>query len=251
MAWKRGTQNNHAGVIRKGHVKEFLIPSSKLSSVHGKLKVINVEDIYNLAHLYESPVAFICSIDDGLPQELRVNLVNNSVYLHSHEHPRSVLLATIHKLVPRGCIALTSSQRLNSKVCTDEIEEWTVYKGDSFAYDVREGAIGDTEVKIKLNTNTLLDFTLEVRPRYNFSSFNEEVKIDSVQLGQHISRILYGCIISVDDLYVTTFQGIEFVCRVCEVTPDPNETNDGDDGEENDITTPDYYRGKVEAFTVS
>ena len=38
-AWKRGTQNNQAGEIRKGHIKEFLQPSSRESSVSVKLKV--------------------------------------------------------------------------------------------------------------------------------------------------------------------------------------------------------------------
>ena len=48
MAWKRGTQNNQAGIIRKGQIKEFHLPSSNQINSHGKLKVIDIESIPTL-----------------------------------------------------------------------------------------------------------------------------------------------------------------------------------------------------------
>ena len=48
MAWRRGTQNQQAGAIRKGHVKEFLVPSSKALAASDEqcaLKILCAEAI--------------------------------------------------------------------------------------------------------------------------------------------------------------------------------------------------------------
>ena len=48
MAWRRGTQNQQAGAIRKGHVKEFLVPSSKALAASDEqcaLKILCAETI--------------------------------------------------------------------------------------------------------------------------------------------------------------------------------------------------------------
>ena len=125
MAWKRGTQNNTPGEIRKGHVREFLFPSSKGVSVSDKLRIIDarifVPSGHNTSALVSSklPESFVPFVTDGI------------LYIHSHDHPRCVLKVCQHDSIPHGCIALNETQRINSKVCIGELQEWTVYQGEA------------------------------------------------------------------------------------------------------------------------
>ena len=88
MAWKRGTQNNKPGEIRMGHIKAFQAPSSRTSSVSGKLKILNMEDTDLPA---EVAMALVCSPDQGLPDVfksyVRTGEGNGMLFLHAHEHP--------------------------------------------------------------------------------------------------------------------------------------------------------------------
>jgi hypothetical protein len=123
MAWKRGTQNNSAGEIRKGHIKEFLQKSSKSMGVVGKLHVVSMATIPTLQKAFgESYFALISSIENGIPVQYKEYIRDNMLLLHAHEHPRVVLSALLHPDVPPGCIVMNEIQCLNSKVCTGEFE---------------------------------------------------------------------------------------------------------------------------------
>jgi len=123
MAWKRGTQNNSAGEIRKGHVKEFLLQSSKESGVGGKLHIVSMSSIPSLQSAFgDSYFALISSLSNDLPPQFEQHINNNVLLLHAHEHPRVVLSALIHPDVPPASIVLNEIQCLNSKVCTGEFE---------------------------------------------------------------------------------------------------------------------------------
>lgn len=126
MAWKRGTQNNSAGEIRKGHVKEFLFLSSKRTSISDRLRIIDAVDLSSSRH---SSVAFV---SNRVPDSFLPFLVDGVLFIHSHDHPRCVLRVVQHAAVPDGCIALTETQRINSKVCIGELQEWTIYQGGTF-----------------------------------------------------------------------------------------------------------------------
>lgn len=68
-------------------------------------------------------------ISDKIPDSFIPYLVNNELYIHSHDHPVCVLKAIVNGAVPHGCIALNEAQRINSKVCVGINQQWTVYKG--------------------------------------------------------------------------------------------------------------------------
>lgn len=85
MAWKRGAQNNQAGIIRIGHVKEFVRSTiARESREFGYLKIVEIEEIPSLANYSESVSALICTEENGLPELLARNLQGNSIYLHAH-----------------------------------------------------------------------------------------------------------------------------------------------------------------------
>ena len=123
MAWKRGTQNNLPGEIRKGHIKEFLFPSLKKASVSSHLRIIELPDCEDFRH---SATALVSK---NIPECFAQFLVDGSLFIHSHDHPRCVLKAFLDDSIPEGHIALNETQRINSKVCIGELQEWTIYQG--------------------------------------------------------------------------------------------------------------------------
>jgi hypothetical protein len=152
MAWKRGTQNNQAGAIRKGHIREFLLPTSRESSISIKLKIIDKLLFPNEeSYLYVNDMLPYALINfESLPSEFKstINIDNEFLYLHAHDHPTSILACKSSSLIPMSCVFMNEVQLLNSKVCVGEIEDFTIYQGDSFAYDAREGCIGIVRILI-------------------------------------------------------------------------------------------------------
>jgi hypothetical protein len=266
MAWKRGTQNNSAGEIRRGHIREFLAPSSKEVGVVGKLKILSMENTAFHQNYKESYFALICSLDHNLPSQFATKIDNNTLYLHSHQHPRCVLTAIIHDEVPSGCIILNEIQRVNSKVCSGEIEDWTVYQGDSFVYDGREGVIGNTELRsTERPTPTLRSLSMWIRPRFLESIESEDgLTINGKVFAQYLQKVLFGAILSLDELFLCTppplavtaaaagcvdgeeIERVPIVCRIGEMEAMEEEQVD----EEDDFLLPDCYRGIVDADTV-
>lgn len=249
-AWKRGTQNNSAGAIRKGHIREFLEPSSKSQSAVGKLNILLLQNS-PLKHEYdEVNFALVCDIEHGLPNVFHKYLVNNSMYIHSHKHPRCVLLAVCNPNVPAGCIIMSEIQCLNSKVCVGEHEDWTVYQGDHFQYDAREGVIGDTDLRIADQVPQLHDVTVCVRPR--FPTYNDDGTprvhtVDANVISHKIAKLLFGCIVSVDELLKITLEdNCSIICRINEVAAHEDEVLN----EEDDFVIEDCHRGTFEADTV-
>jgi hypothetical protein len=132
MAWKRGTQNLQAGIIRKGQIKEFLLPSSHDFSISIHLTVCDLtislkKELKTTSHT--TPYAFINK--ESLTNDIAkyVNEKTGLLYLHAHQHPKCVITCTFSSFIPIGKIALPEDLRLNSKVCIGENEEWTVYQG--------------------------------------------------------------------------------------------------------------------------
>ena len=111
MAWRRGTQNQQAGAIRKGHVKEFLVPSSKKLASDDEqcaLKVVGTtqESACAYARYRGLPPAFRDAVD-----------AHGCVHVHFHEHPAHVQRLVIDDSIPEGCMSLNDVQRLNNRVC--------------------------------------------------------------------------------------------------------------------------------------
>ena len=59
----------------------------------------------------------VIALDD---EDQHAGIVSSDVdfpYVHAHEHPTVVVRLEKGKEVPKGCIALSEAQRLNSRVC--------------------------------------------------------------------------------------------------------------------------------------
>ena len=132
MAWRRGTQNQQAGAIRKGHVKEFLVPSSKKLATDDEqcaLKVVDAptQSACAYARYRDLPPAFRAAVD-----------AHGCVHVHFHEHPAHVQRLVIDDSTPEGCISLNDVQRLNNRVCVHDAPSMTLYRGRHEALDARE-----------------------------------------------------------------------------------------------------------------
>ena len=248
MAWKRGVQNNQPGLIRKGHIKEFIQPSSRDLSISHNFKILNFDDDIlspKIREIYQNyPLALICSFKNGFPDEFIEFLSNDQVILlHAHEYPTSVLSCVISDDVPYGCIVLKDFQLVNCKVCISQNQLFTVYQGEQFKYDNREGAIGDTLVRFK-ELLPLQTIRVSVNPR-NTTNDNL-IPLDETLFSREIGKLLYNCVITIEEVYIYLFDDNNFVVRI-EVV-EPEELSQAID-EENDITLPDYYRGIITAST--
>jgi hypothetical protein len=246
MAWKRGVANNQAGEIRKGQIKEFQLPSSRKRGISIRLFVSNLED-YAIDAFFgsylESPVALFNSSDESLE-----SLADGEIlYLHAHEHPRCVLSSLRCSGLPPNTILLNESQRVNSKVCTGENELWTIYRGESFVFDARSGAIGDTELRVSTKPIPVLQ-RLQLDLRLQKSTDSSRYDIDGKRLAVHLGKIFFHCVVTLEELLKFTWEGMQMVCRVADLTPE--EENEGIRADEDEgVTLPDNYRGVVDAST--
>ncbi|KAH8074355.1 hypothetical protein JL721_1910 [Aureococcus anophagefferens] len=149
MAWRRGTQNQQAGAIRKGHIKEFLVPSSaKLAAADesGPLDVFAAEMLLG-ADCLHSACAYVSPDVSGLPAAFRAAFeLDGDFHVHAHEHPAVVQRVVVRGGVPAGAIALSEVQRLNNRVCVHDAPTWTLYRGKHETLDAREAAMGATAV---------------------------------------------------------------------------------------------------------
>ena len=274
MAWKRGTQNNQAGAIRMGHVKEFLVPSSRERGVTARLRILETEQCEGLAALAGASHAYVCDAAHGLPAEFASALDGGLIYLHAHEHPGTVLAAAPNAAVPAGCIALSEVQRMNCKVCTHENERWTLYDGvGALAHDAREAAIGDTAVRaVEGEAKALACVVYEVRPRFLSAAdpsrgAHSGAVVDAPVLCSALARHVDGCIVTLNDLFVVTVPiasraaadsvppppasdpppppppteppaTIEIVARVIAVEPEVESTPESDEDEDEDESGP-------------
>lgn len=262
MAWKRGVQNNQAGVIRKGHIKEFLTPSSKEQSISFKLRILHhdylPEEIVEV--LGQSSCAF--ANFSNFPEDV-LQYVDNStgiLYIHAHEHAASVIALKNSSIVPDNVIALSEAHRINAKVCIGELQEWTIYLGESFSYDAREGAIGDTDIRHTHSLPPLLgDVLIDIRVRDNITPGEVGLvcnNVDKQLLRSLLSRKLQDNIVSLQDVFaVDVFDStqsimIRLACIISEVVPEQSIDGDTDENESSSSSTiavavEDNYRGRM------
>ena len=236
MAWRRGTQNQQAGAIRKGHVKEFLVPSSKkLASAEeqGSLQVVDASMLGE--HALRQACAYARS--DDLPAIFRKAIESQGcVHVHFHEHPAHVQRLVIDEAVPAGCIALSDVQRLNNRVCVHDAPVFTLYKGRHEALDAREAAIGATDVIVKPDSD-LSAVVFEVRRR----DCGSDVSMDAVRLASLLAKHCFGCVVSVPEVHVLRVDGVILVARVLEVRADREDEEEDEDD----------YRGLLAASTTT
>lgn len=249
MAWKRGVENNLPGVIRKGHIKEFLQPTSKYSSLHSKLKILQYSednDLFSssLHSLYKNyPYALVCTIDNGLSPLFEDYIrQDKTILLHAHEHPKTIITALIHPDVPKGCIILKDYMLVNNKVCIAEIEDWSLFLGNTFKYDNREGVLGNTKLQFH-SLNTLHRVIVSIKVKED-SQIDANYEISEKSTAEEFAKLFFHCVLTVDDIFVMKIAKVQYILRVIEVFSDCELEN-----EENDITLPDNYRGFVDAST--
>ncbi|KAH8072155.1 hypothetical protein JL720_11196 [Aureococcus anophagefferens] len=170
MAWRRGTQNQQAGAIRKGHIKEFLVPSSaKLAAADesGPLDVVAAEMLLG-ADCLDSACAYVSPDVSRLPAAFRAALERDGdFHVHAHEHPAVVQRVAVRGGVPPGAIALSEVQRLNNRVCVHDDPTWTLYRGKHETLDAREAAMGATAVARAVPDLDAAAIIFEVRLRFD------------------------------------------------------------------------------------
>ena len=123
-----------AGVIRRGHIREFLLPSSRETSVSVELKIVHISDSIlksRLGSAADSGTRAYIS-EQNVPDVFVPFIKNDMLYLHAHEHPQCVLSVIMAPEVEPGTIVLNELQLVNSKVCRADKEKWTVYQGNKY-----------------------------------------------------------------------------------------------------------------------
>lgn len=142
--------------------------------------------------------------------------------------------------------------------------------GDRYAYDNREGAIGDTTVRSSNRPPSVLQsVVINIRPRNTVNSdiskndienddINNDESIDNDNSANNIdttindrinssdtiemdckllilqySNLLDNCIVSIEDIYTTDINGMEVVGRVTELTPIATDNYNEDNDDEN------------------
>lgn len=144
--------------------------------------------------------------------------------------------------MPAGCVGMSEIQRIGNHVCVGEPYTWRLYN------EWRSVPI-------------LADLTLEVRHRFpsHFASTTESpssssshaVKLKASALAEACAKFLFGLIVTVNETFLVTFEGVELVCRVVDVAPEDAPEACGGDGDDDEdaLTLPDHFRGMVEAGT--
>ena len=232
-AWKRGTTNNTAGAIRLGHVEAFLLPRSSELNSSRQLRVLPSSD--DTPH-YNSSVAYVSSEEGGVP-----------VYLHSHSHPTSVILAFPSPHVAAGCIVMSDNLRVNSKVCSYATMAFAAYTGDVFALDAREGIVGATALQhTKRPPRALRAVRLHVRPR-SLEARPCPLTVDAKRASDQLALDLQGVILSVNDLYIVRLEEDqeELCCRVHLLEAGDEGMEEGDGGQDDEEDEEEPYRGIV------
>lgn len=222
-----------------GHVKEFQLPSSQEMATTEErvwLKVIAAETLKGFG---ETNFGYVHL--DSLPRKMAdVASGEGSVFVHAHKHPAAVLRVAACNLVGLREIALNEAQRLNSRVCLDQVAEWTLYRGRHVVLDAREAALGATDVQLRSDPQLEI-VVFEVRPQFPGSV----TTIDGAALAAAVARHTFGCLVTLSELFLLSFQDTSIVARVSELRPVPEDDDDSvyDDDEE--------YRGLVTATTMA
>jgi hypothetical protein len=129
-----------------------------------------------------------------------------------------VVSVLLHPDVPPGCLVLGECLLLNSKVCSGEMHRWTAYQGESFAYDAREGVVGDTALRSKGTRLPLLSSVLfHVRRREARSEEDcglAPLTVDAGQLGSALAKQLFMSILTVDEVMLGTEQVSNAMLRI-------------------------------------
>lgn len=237
------------GLIRKGHIREFLVQSScRENLVTGKLRVLDHEQQLYVDHTTAAlsiATASICTPEHGLPEQFMRFVLNGVLYLHSHEYPRSVLTAVLDEDVPHGSIILNQIQLINNKVCSGELQEWSIFSGDVSAYDCTEGSMGNhSKVYSSKAPPALQSIRLEVNIHGDCGGQDSSpiAALSCKAISMKYTASLFHCVVTTDDVYVVYEHGVAVVGRVVDVTPEQPL--------DDEFFLPDNYRGVVDESTI-
>lgn len=258
MAWKRGTTNQQGGGIRLGHIAAFLLPTSEELSVSGDFHVLPTpaDDAYsNTSVAYVSPEGVA-----GTALAAFVDPATQTIHLHAHAHPSSVMLARLCPRVAPGCIYLSDSLRINSKLCTFSRYPLTAYSGDVYSLDARNGIVGDTRLHHATRPPPVLrGLRLHIRPRCAEPSDGHAPAVVSAQsVSTQLALDLQGVIASLGDVYLVRGEGgCELCCRVVLLEAEAEAGGEGGAGDGEDqpvddeeVDDEEIYRGIVSPATL-
>ena len=261
MAWKRGVANQAAGEIRMGHIPEFCAPTSQASNAHIPLKIIHMPITLPAASTNSSygRVNFSSLPPEFTREKTAFSSSSSSklLYLHAHQHAHAIITCIHDDSIPLHCIALSETHLVNSKVCLGENYIFTLYERNVFAFDGREGAIGNTVLRVDRQLSPITSLHIELRLR-NEKAEKEGHEKDGIALSradviQSMKRALCGSILTVNDLYSIYVQNHELILRVSEIyierIPEEEEEKEDEDEDEKEevyergVEWTDHYRG--------
>jgi hypothetical protein len=233
-----------------GQIKEFRKPTDKaLSGMSFRLRIVALDEKDSCY----SPMARICSVKHGLDEKVASLEQGGILYIHAHENASFIIACIQDDAVPQGCIALSETHRINSKVCLIQLQEFSVYHGDFFKYDAREGAIGDTSLRPKSVLKLLEKISVDVKYKESNATLRDDSPLKTAELNSRrfclqLATHLLGSILTTEEVVLMDFEGSVLVCRVTAVV---SEGEDGDEIEEATLTDSECFRGLVTPDTMA
>ena len=256
MAWKRGVANQAAGEIRMGHIQEFCAPTSQASNAHIPLKIIHMPITPPAASTNSSygRVNFSSLPPEFTREKTAFSSSSSSssklLYLHAHQHAHTIITCVHDDSIPLHCIALSETHILNSKVCLGENYVFTLFERNVFAFDGREGVIGNTVLRVDRQLSPITSLHMELRLR---SEEEEEeghgkdgIALSREDVIQLMKQALCGSILTVNDLYSIHVQNHELILRVSEIYIERIREEEEEKEEEDEEEEEEVYEGGVE-----
>lgn len=221
MSWGRGVNNNTAGALRMPSVAQFAEQRTQKAESKGddavSLTVLvqeSKERNTSLVYISDDSGDTTCSlILDALTKDGRA-------YVYTHDYPHFLLRVCTKPETPAGTLLVSDIQAVNNHLCTKEPYVWRLYR--TWA-----------------DESHLADLTLEVRHR--FPAREAPVVIEAAALEAACAKLLFGHIVTLNEIFLVHHDGLELVCRVVEVAPEKGESEEDDD--DDGLTVPDHFRG--------
>ncbi|KAH8047480.1 hypothetical protein JL722_13109 [Aureococcus anophagefferens] len=244
--------NQQAGAIRKGHIKEFLVPSSaKLAAAdESGPSTSSPRKCCSAPTASTAPAPTCPRTCPDCPRRAPL-WSDGDFHVHAHEHPAVVQRVAVRGGVPPGAIALSEVQRLNNRVCVHDDPTWTLYRGKHETLDAREAAMGATAVARAVPDLDAAAIIFEVRLRFDRPG---GAAADHGVLRRALTAHCFGCLVTAPELFVLPGveaddgSSVELVARVVEVRCERDDDDDGDDDGDGRRRRDDY-RGRFATAT--
>ncbi len=251
MAWKRKPKKIGSHCDLDEVLSDFLISDldDRYSSIrdsfqNSSLAFISAEN--------DLPNQFIPYIEDLLigGKDIR------ALRLHCGVHPRCILTVILHSGVPKDTILTSACVRVNQKLCISAISTFRVYRGETFSFDAREAALGNTQLRQDASLPVIAHAMVEVRRLIREESSSTDVfpTLPSSSSGgsslclkaKDVTDALVAlcaphALVTIEERMVVTVNGYDLACRF--ICMQPQVLSVDDDGDA--LSELDANRGQI------